>query len=211
VHVACPQCGTGYQLEPATLERPRLRLRCRRCRHLWDPRQPFVEDESPADAAPATLVDEADAAPETASGPAATAAPGAPRRRLAAMLYALAGLSVLASGAGFGWAYRDVSPFTAPPLPTLTEVEPAWTRAETGRRLVVSARVENPGDAATAIRRVRIKFLSAEGAWIDEIVVEVPALTVPAGGTGEIEMAVDRLPEGTASLELSVVPAAPLS
>jgi hypothetical protein len=71
--------------------------------------------------------------------------------------------------------------------------------------------VENPGDAATAIRRVRIKFLSAEGAWIDEIVVEVPALTVPAGGTGEIEMAVDRLPEGTASLELSVVPAAPLS
>jgi hypothetical protein len=39
----------------------------------------------------------------------------------------------------------------------------------------------------------------------------VPALTVPGGEDRRLEIAVDRLPEGTASLELSVVPEAPVS
>ncbi len=229
MHVACPQCGTGYQLEPATLERARLRLRCRRCRHVWDPRHPFGaaapasgdgvmagEEAALADAVAHALDDDAadaaaDAGPAAPSELAATAAPRPPRRRLAAMLYALAGLLVLASGAGLGWAYRDALPFLAAPLPALTDVQPAWRSDAQGRRLMVSAQVENPGDAATEIRRVRVKFLSAQGAWIDETVVEVPALTVPAGGSSQLEMAVDRLPEGTASLELSVVPDAPVS
>jgi predicted Zn finger-like uncharacterized protein len=230
VHVACPQCGTGYHLAPETLERARLRLRCRRCRHVWDPRHPLGEHgPMPADAVAAgeetALVgavadaledggaDDAAAAAgeEVAPAGAATAAPRPPRWRLAAMLYTLAGLLVLASGAGFGWAYRDALPFLAAPLPALTEVQPAWRGDAQGRRLVVSAQVENPGDATMEIRRVRVKFLSVQGAWIDETVVEVPAVTVPAGGTSQLEMAVDRLPEGTASLELSVVPDAPVS
>jgi len=229
VHVACPQCGTGYQLAPAMLERARLRLRCRRCRHVWDPRHPLdgappaAAPEAPAGgeaalaAAMAPAVDDpvADAdsaAPRSAPRERATTARLRPqRRRLAAMLYALAGMLVLASGAGFAWAYRDALPFVAGPLPALTDVEPAWRSDGPERRLVVSARVQNPGAAATEIRRVRVKFLSAQGAWIDETVLEVPAVTVPAGGTSQLEMAVDRLPEGTASLELSVVPHSPVS
>jgi hypothetical protein len=148
------------------------------------------------------------AAPEVA---ATTAAPRPPRRRLAAMLFALAGVLLVASGGGLAWAYRDALPFVDAPLPQLTDVRPAWTRDEEGRRLTLSARVENPTGAVAEIRRVRIKFLSAEGAWIDETVVRVPALTVPGGEDRRLEIAVDRLPEGTASLELSVVPEAPVS
>jgi predicted Zn finger-like uncharacterized protein len=226
VHVACPECGTGYRLEPATLERQRLRLRCRRCHRVWDPRHPFGEPAAPSEreAALAEAVaraleahdgEDARDAPEVdaATPPvaSATGAPRPPRRRLRTMLYALAGLMLLASGGGMAWAYRDALPFLGAPLPALTDVQPAWRDGDDGRRLVVSAQVENPGDDATEIRRVRVRFLSAEGAWIDETVVEVPALTVPAGGSSRLEMAVDRLPEGTASLELSLLPVAPVS
>ena len=225
MHVACPECGTGYRLEPATLERDRLRLRCRRCRHVWDPRHPLGDPPSTPDAPPreeAALADAVaralDGDDEPEAGPtgapevtAPTAEPRPPRRRLAAMLFALAGVLLVASGGGLAWAYRDALPFVGAPLPQLTDVRPAWTRDEDGRRLTVSARVENPTGATAEIRRVRIKFLSGEGAWIDEAVIEVPALTVPGGEDRRLEIAVDRLPEGTASLELSVVPEAPVS
>lgn len=250
MHVACPQCGTGYQIEPAALERARLRLRCRRCRHVWDPRQPLAApapssaeavepgearavDGVVADAAQGATADAAEAATADAdaaaldvaaedagadavgvpaAAPSPTAAPRPPRRRLAAMLFAVAGLLVLAAGTGFAWAYRDTLPFVAAaPSPALTEVEPAWRGDAEARRLVLSARVENPGDGAVEIRRVRVTFLNAQGAWIGETMVEIPALTVPAGGRSTLEMAVDRLPEGTASLELSVVPDVPVS
>jgi predicted Zn finger-like uncharacterized protein len=230
VHVACPQCGTGYRLEANALERERLRLRCRRCRQVWDPSRPLA---TPTAAPVAAEVIPADVLAEPGDGdeparptrgggepdaggaiPAELAAAGAsrpPQRRAAALLYAFAAVLMLASGAGFGWAYRDAVPFLAAPLPEFTEVRPAWRGDAQARRLTLSAQVANPGDAATEIRRVRVKFLSRQGAWIDETVVEVPGVTVPAGGTGRLEIAVDRLPEGTASLELSVVPNIPAS
>jgi predicted Zn finger-like uncharacterized protein len=235
VHVACPQCGTGYNLKPDMLERERLRLRCRHCRHVWDPRRPLQEVRAPA-ATPSTetaavdadeddlaeavaraLDEGVDTAPERREGEAAIAAvadhpaPRPPRHRLAAMLYALAAVLTVASLGGIGWAYRDALPFASVPLPALTNVQPAWRGDGDGRRLVVSAEIANPGAEPTEIRQVRVKFLSAQGAWIDETVVDVPAVTVPAGASSTFEMAVDRLPEGTASLELSVVPADPLS
>jgi hypothetical protein len=71
--------------------------------------------------------------------------------------------------------------------------------------------VANPASAPAEIRRVRIKFLSDQGAWIDETVVEVPATTLGPGETSTLEMALDRVPAGTASLELSVVPDVPVS
>ena len=224
MHVACPQCGTGYQLSPATLERDPLRLRCRRCRHVWEPPRPPAADEpvAAADATPA--VDEPPATPPTEAGsgggvpartepeaPAVAATPRRPRRGLAVGLYALAAVLVVAGAGGFAWAYRDALSFAAAPRPHLVDVEPAWRTRDGGRRLVIAAGVENPGPVAAEIRRVHVKFLSAQGAWIDQTVVEVPPLRVPAGASGRLEMAVDRLPEGTASLELSVLPDAPVS
>jgi len=225
VHVACPQCGTGYQLSPATLERDPLRLRCRRCRHVWEPRPLAATEPAPAADDTAAVEDppamppaepgRADIAPALAEwGEAAAATAVSPRLRrrgLAMGLYALAALLLVAGAGGFAWAYRDALSFAAAPRPQLVNVEPAWRAEAGGRRLVVSAEVENPGPVAAEIRRVHVKFLSAQGAWIDQTVVEVPPLRVPAGATSRLEMAVDRLPDGTASLELSVVPDAPVS
>ncbi|NBB70855.1 MAG: hypothetical protein GVY33_11135 [Alphaproteobacteria bacterium] len=221
MHVACPQCGTGYQLSPATLERDPLRLRCRRCRHVWEPPRPLA---GTAFAADATAAADETATPPAEPGspapapavaepdePAAAATPRRRRRGLALGLYALAAVLLVAGAGGFAWAYRDALSFAAAPRPHLVDVEPAWRAAAGGRRLVVAADVENPGPVAAEIRRVHVKFLSAQGAWIDQTVVEVPPLRVPAGASGRLEMAVDRLPEGTASLELSVVPDAPVS
>ena len=223
MHVACPHCGTRYQLTPATLERDPLRLRCRRCRHVWEPPRPLAASE-PAPAAADTAAEDApatppaepgrrDTAPASArsGGPAAALSPRLPRRGLAIGLYALAALLLAAGAGGFAWAYRDTLAFAVAPRPQLVDVEPAWRAAAGGRRLVVSAEVENPGPVTAEIRRVHVKFLSAQGAWIDQTVVEVPPLVVPAGATSRLEMTVDRLPEGTASLELSVVPDAPVS
>ena len=233
MHVACPQCGTGYTLKAETLERARLRLRCRHCRHVWDPRdllaatdEPAVlepEPESPAsepvaERDEAALTDavaralerdaSADGEPARAKPP---APPRSPRRRLAATLYAIAGILVVVSVAGVGWTYRGHLPFMAPPMPELSEVEPAWRDDAEGRRLVVSAQVANPGSRPTEVRLVRVKFLSAQGAWIDERLVEIPAVTVPPGASSALEMAVRHLPKGTAALELSVVAAPPVS
>lgn len=231
MHVACPQCGTGYTLKPEMLERARLRLRCRHCRHVWDPRQPLEAADEPAvleplpvasapgeadneaalaEAVARALERDADADGETVPVR-SSAAPRPPRRRLAAMLYSMAALLVLFSVAGVGWAYRDRLPFMAPPMPELSEVEPAWRDDAEGRRLIVSAQVANPGSRPTEVRLVRVKFLSAQGAWIDERLVEIPAVTVPPGESSALEMAVRHLPEGTAALELSVVSAPPVS
>ena len=226
MHVACPQCGTGYTLKPEMLERPRLRLRCRRCRLVWDPRPPVdgpdapaVVDPEPAAEAPPPAAEEAALAEAVARALEEDAAPPAPRpatprpprRRLAAMLYGTAAVLVLVSVGGIGWAYRDRLPFAAPAMPELSEVEPAWRDDGDGRRLIVSAQVANPSARPTEVRLVRVKFLSARGAWIDERLVEVPAVTVPPGESSALEMAVERLPDGTAALELSVVSTPPVS
>ena len=127
------------------------------------------------------------------------------------MLFGTAGVLVLFSMLAVGWAYRDRLPFMASPMPELSEVEPAWRDDADGRRLVVSARVANPGSRPTEVRLVRVKFLSAQGAWIDERLVEVQTVTVPAGASSSLEMAVEHLPQGTAALELSVVSTPPVS
>lgn len=199
MHVACPHCGTAYTLSDAMVARPRLRLRCRRCREVWEPR-------APDDAEPAPVVEaEAPPPPHQPAAPAPSTA-ARPRWRLAAVLYVAASLALVGGASVLGWVYRDGLPPTAAPLPQLSEVEPVWRSDEQGRRLLVSAAVDNPSGEPTEVRRVRVKFLSAQGAWIAETVVDVTPVTVPPGGSAPLEMAVDRLPEGTASLELSVLP-----
>jgi predicted Zn finger-like uncharacterized protein len=218
VHVACPQCGTAYRLDDARTRRARLRLRCRRCSYVWEaqageeaePASLAAHDHGDEDITVASAPDEdtlagrAPAPPPPAAPPAAKG-PRPTTRRLAAALYALAGLVVLVSGGGLAWAYRDTLPFAAAPAPALSRVEPAWTDGEDGPRLVISAAVENRRAAAVQVDRLRVTFFDDAGLRLDDTVVEVPTLTVPGGGTATLEMAVDRLPADAASFELRIV------
>lgn len=229
VHVACPNCGTGYALESDVLERPRLKLRCRRCRTVWDPRQPLAPgpaadpeptsvDEAPAAAA----LESAHASPVEATaerveaaagkgGPAADAAPapGSGRRRaLLVGVYALSAVLALGGLGSLGYAFRDQIPGFGAPMaaPELVDVQPQWRVEGEVRRLIVAARISNPSDEATSVRHVHVKFLSGQGAWIGERLVIMDEVVVEGHGDVAIEVGVEDLPPGTASLELSIVP-----
>lgn len=219
MHVVCPHCGTGYTLGDAMAARARLRLRCRHCREVWDPHarpeptsEPEPEPEPGPAPGPGPAPEPAASAVAVSSAPVAAAGASAPPKwRMVAVLYLLASLALVGGASALGWAYRGALPSPAASLPQLSEVEPTWRSDERGRRLWVSAAVDNPGGEPAEVRRVRVKFLSAQGAWIAETVVDVTPVTVPPGGSAAVEMAVDRLPEGTASLELSVLPPTPVS
>jgi len=133
------------------------------------------------------------------------------RPRLVGVLYALAVAVVVAGVGGLGWAYRDRLPMVGPAPPELTDVRPVWHGAGESRRLMVAATVGNPGSDPREITRIRVRFLNATGAWLDETVVDLPPLMLAPGTETPVELAVRGLPEGTASLELSVMPDAPLS
>lgn len=206
MHVACPECGTGYTLNDETLQRPRLRLRCHKCGHVWDPRRPLGEAAPPTPPVADTATESAADAPgETRPEPVRGRSPGA-RRNLSTGLLAAAMLLAVAGMGGVGYGLRDRLPGFGQPLPELTDVVPEWRDGEQGRRLVIGAVLHNPDDEGTEVDRVRVKFLSEHGAWIDEIVVDVPAVVVAAGEATHVEIELAGLPEGTASLELSAVP-----
>ena len=207
---ACPSCGTDYSRKLAQLDTLPAKVRCHRCATVWQPTPPHVEaaDPPPQPAAPSRRA--AVATPAVAT-PAATKATRPPGRALAWGLWAVA-LLLLAGGIGaFGHAYRDRIPFLAEPLPVLAEVQPAWTEIDGTLRLTVAARAINEGGRDTAIDRVRVKFLSAQGAWIGETTVDVGRTPIASGGDAELAFTVERVPDGTMSLEFVLLaPTAPV-
>ncbi len=223
MHVSCPECGTSYALKREVLERPRTRLRCRRCSHVWDPRHPFgpVPAAEPLASTTATVaaldsgVDERDegrrggADQPTSRFEAEATSPFKPPWRAALAASVL--IICLGGVAGAGYAYRDHLPGFGKSQPEFSEVEPTWRDVAGERQLVLSATLSNPGRRTAEIDEVRVKFLSERGAWIGERVIAIPHVLVEPDAMSTVEMAVDSLPDGTASLELSVVANEPTS
>lgn len=201
---ACPSCGTDYARKLAQLETLPAKVRCHRCGTVWQPTSPSPEPRRRVEALPE---------PEPAAAPASVPPPPAPppapaarRSRLGPALWALA-LLLLAGGlGGVGYAYRDVLPWFAGPAPVLTEVQPAWTEVNGQLRLLVDATIANEGKRPAVIEAVRVKFLSAQRAWIGEAMVAVPPIAVAAGEAAPIDFTVDRVPDGAAALEFVLVP-----
>jgi predicted Zn finger-like uncharacterized protein len=219
VSFACPSCGTDYARKLARLDTLPAKVRCHRCGTVWHPAPPG-RDTGPA--ATAALPDAAlgDAGPPDFSAELArakakaranAASPNTPvtgRRRawLAPALWALALLLLVGAAGAFGYAYRDALPFLEAPKPVLADVVPAWTEVNGRLRLDVEAVLVNDGNRPATIDRVRVKFLSAQRAWIGERMVALPGVEVAAGSRTAIAFSVDQVPDGTASLEFVLGP-----
>jgi predicted Zn finger-like uncharacterized protein len=220
VSFACPSCGTDYARKLARLDTLPAKVRCHRCGTVWHPVPPGQEAEPapPAEVAPAARPDAAppDFAAELARAkakvqanaalPMTSVLPGRRRAWLAPALWTLALLLLIGAGGAFGYAYRDALPFLAAPKPVLADVVPAWTEVNGRLRLEVAAAVVNDGNRPATIDRVRVKFLSAQRAWIGERMVALPGIEVPAGSRTAIAFTVDQVPDGTASLEFVLGP-----
>lgn len=201
---ACPTCGTDYAKKLARLERLPPRVRCHRCGTVWNPAAPDAGAEATAET---TTLAVPRAAPHSAVA-AAKPARLTGRLRLVSVLWTLTLVLVLAGAGGFGYAFRDHLPFVPRALPVLADVQPVWTEVDGRLRLDVEARIVNPATVVATVAGIRVKFLNGNGAWIGEVAVRVPQVDVPAAGDAAIAFQVERVPDGTASLEFAVVPAA---
>ncbi len=228
MHVACPNCGTSYELAPEVLARPRLQLRCRRCHEVWHPLAsegddadeagpdvaaeavaPQVPKEPEPTEPPTPAPASASATPEPEPTPTATAAPpDAPARTsrgLTLGLSAVALILVLVGTASLFYAFRDQLPGLGPPLPELTQGEVFWATDVAEPLLLVGVQLTNPARRPVRVEGIRVRFLSNQGAWIAERVVAVPVAVLGPGETVPVELALEGLPEGTASLDLSAL------
>ena len=70
--ITCPSCGTGYRVNKTPEELARIRLKCKKCGHVFTP----GSDDAKAPAAPTPAA--SPAAPAPAAPPAAPAAPAPP-------------------------------------------------------------------------------------------------------------------------------------
>src|SRR5436190_21264924 len=93
--IACPDCATSYQIEPASLGRTGRPVRCNRCRHVWFVANraalqevaeafradlvapPLAPEPPPTEASPTTPVAEF-AGPDTTEAPSPPASPFTP-------------------------------------------------------------------------------------------------------------------------------------
>jgi predicted Zn finger-like uncharacterized protein len=202
VSFACPSCGTDYSRKLARLQALPPRVRCHRCGTVWDPGAPVATAVPAADPPVAPKPQEAPATGDEVPPPARVKR----RLRLAPVLWTLAALLVIGAAGGFGYAFRDRLPFMAEPLPVLADVQPVWTEVDGRMHLDVTARVLNPAGAPTTVDRVRVKFISPRGAWVGEVMVSLPPTAVAGSGEAPVRFTVERVPDGTASLEFVVVP-----
>ncbi|MEO1089970.1 MAG: MJ0042-type zinc finger domain-containing protein [Pseudomonadota bacterium] len=216
---ACPSCGTDYSRKLQSLAELPPKVRCHRCGTVWPPAveaapgDQVLPSEAAADVDPAldAAVAAIDQEPPTGEPAVPVAAPRVRERRLLHRLarpLAIAAVAlVIAAGGGFAYAYREHLPTFGETSPTLHDVVPSWATADGARHLAVAAAVANPARVPATIDRVRVKFLSARGAWIGEVIVEVPETVVAPGASAPLSLSLDELPDGTVSLELSIVPA----
>ncbi len=212
VSFACPSCGTDYARKLARLDTLPAKVRCHRCGTVWQPVPPHAEAPEPTPVRTPAPRPEPEVRRERQPRPAPPkpprSAPSDARKLLVGGLWAVALLLLVGGMASFGYAYRDHIPLLAGSAPVLAEVHPAWTEVDGGLRLAVSARAVNEGRRDVAVDRVRVKFLSRQGAWIGEVMVRVGRVPIPAGGDVGLDFAVDEVPDGTASLEFVLLPSA---
>ncbi len=200
MELACPKCGTRFQVPEGALGPHGRQVRCGACGHLWHAEPPAAAAEevaaAPEPAAPpptelaSALGSEAYAGPGTASrrrGPPPLAASSGPRWGLLVgwlLFFALIGGLV-----GGGWYFRDQVVAQVPQTARLYELlgvplaQPGpdfvidWKRAirteQTGPTVTLSGQVINATQQVRPAPQLAVELLNGEGRQIDGWAVEL--------------------------------------